>query len=108
MLKRSYEDGLVVAWARPKPQERLDTGAVLATSRHDQWVRKPWQVCTEAQSAWMCSTRDAESKNCTCTQESLVATITISSLGLRSPSIMVPRRGLQVCLHVRYRYRCRS
>ena len=71
MLKRSYEDGLVVvwaqsdqakdvcedalvvvwgakaslqllcegvlvAWARPKPQERLDTAAVLAASRHDR------------------------------------------------------------------------
>ena len=71
MLKRSYEDGLVVVWAqsdqakdvcedalvvvwgakpslpllcevvlvawtRPKAQERLDTGAVLAASRHDQ------------------------------------------------------------------------
>ncbi len=36
-----------------------------------------------------------------------VTTITITSVGLRSPSSMVPRRALNVCLHVLQRYRSR-
>src|SRR6266478_6090441 len=59
---------VLVAWVRPKPQERLYTGIVPGWSRHDRRVLKPWQGYMGARNALICSTHDAESTNCRCTQ----------------------------------------
>src|SRR6266566_1474925 len=87
MLKRPYEDDLVavwaesdqvqlsfeivlVAWVRPKVQERSCRLPPRGPSRDDQSIRRPLQGYKHIQNALFCSIRDAGSRSCRCIQSS--------------------------------------